>query len=65
MVKLPSQPLQGLIDGMAVLQALSSAHGEMAGLQISKELGIEKTKVNRILKSLAYLGFVYPTSNRK
>jgi DNA-binding IclR family transcriptional regulator len=62
---LPSQPILGLIDGMEVLQLLASVGQPISGLEISKELNIEKTKVNRILKTLAYIGFTMPASNRK
>jgi DNA-binding IclR family transcriptional regulator len=62
---LPSQPILGLIDGMEVLQLLASVGRPMSGLEISKELTIEKTKVNRILKTLAFLGFTMPSNNRK
>ncbi len=62
---LPSQPILGLIDGMEVLQLLASVGRPMSGIEISKELSIEKTKVNRILKTLAFLGFTMPSSNRK
>jgi DNA-binding IclR family transcriptional regulator len=62
---LPSQPILGLIDGMEVLQLLASVSRPMSGVEISKELNIEKTKVNRILKTLAFLGFTMPSTNRK
>ena len=64
-MNLPSQPLMGLIDGMEVLQYLASAGREMSGVDLAKELGIEKTKVSRILKTLSYLGFTFSTANRK
>ncbi len=62
---LPSQPILGLIDGMEVLQLLASVGRPMSGLEISKELNIEKTKVNRILKTLAFLEFTTSSNNRK
>lgn len=62
---LPYQPLSGLIDGLTVLQHLAAAHSEMGSIDISRELGMEKTRVNRILKTLAYLGLVYQTPRRK
>lgn len=65
MPKLPSQPILGLIDGMEVLQLLASSGREMSGAEISKSLKIEKTKVSRILKTLAYLGFAKVSTNRK
>ncbi|UZR96647.1 IclR family transcriptional regulator [Chondrinema litorale] len=63
-MKLPSQPILGLIEGMEVLQYLAATDNELSGVEISKTLGIEKTKVSRILKTLAYLGFVVPTEKR-
>lgn len=62
---LPSQPILGLIDGIKVLQYLATANNEMSGLAIAQELGIEKTKVNRILKTLNFLGLIYNTKSRK
>lgn len=65
MDKLPSQPILGLIHGMEVLQLLAAQGVEISGVEISKTLGIEKTKVSRILKTLTYLGFAQATSGRK
>lgn len=65
MNKLPSQPILGLIDGMEVLQLLASSSTEMSGADISRSLNVEKTKVNRILKTLAYQGFAEVSMNKK
>jgi len=65
MEKLPSQPNLGLINGMEVLQLLASTGREMSGAEISSILNIEKTKVNRILKTLAYQGFAKASKSRK
>ena len=65
MAKLPSQPILGLIDGMEVLQLLASTGREMSGAEISTILNIEKTKVSRILKTLAYQGFAKASASRK
>ncbi len=62
---LPSQPVMGLIDGMEILQFLASAGRAVSGLEVSETLGIEKTKVSRVLKTLSYLGFTMPTKNRQ
>ena len=64
-MELPAQPILGLIDGMEVLQFLASTQGEISSTEVSRQLGIEKTKTNRILKTLAHLGYVQPTNNRK
>jgi len=65
MKKLPKQPIQGIIDGIAVLQYLAVSSEPLSGLSISKQLGIEKTKVNRVLKTLSHLEIVYRTKERK
>ena len=62
---LPHQPVLGLIDGIEVLQHLSSASDSCSGMEIAKDLGIEKTKVNRILKTLAYLGLTYQNADKR
>lgn len=64
-MNLPAQPILGLIDGIEILQYLASTDGEISGVEIARELNIEKTKVNRILKTFAYLGFVQPAKSRK
>ncbi|HBE02675.1 MAG TPA: hypothetical protein DC049_09380, partial [Spirochaetia bacterium] len=63
MDKLPAQPNQSLIDGMSVLQALSSS-GEVSCSQIAALLGLEITRVNRLLKTLAWLGFAHRLPSR-
>lgn len=65
MPKLPSQPILGLIDGMEILQLLASTGREMSGSEISQILNIEKTKVSRILKTLAFQGFAKKSVSRK
>lgn len=63
--ELPAQPIKGLIDGMTVLQQLAVARESLSSLELANELGIEKTRVNRILKTLTYSGMVHRTSNRR
>jgi DNA-binding IclR family transcriptional regulator len=53
--KLPAQPPMGLIDGLKVLQELSVSPDPVTCSDLSDRLGIEVTKVNRILKTLDYL----------
>ncbi len=65
MKKLPAQPVQGLIDGLAVLQELSSRRGETSCTDLSRCLDMELTRVNRILKTLDYLGLARRTKNRR
>jgi DNA-binding IclR family transcriptional regulator len=65
MEKLPAQPIKGLQDGIIVLQQLANSREPVSSLELSNELGIEKTRVNRILKTLTYLGIAYRTTSRK
>ena len=62
---LPAQPNQSLIDGLAVLQALASAGGPIGSRAMGRELGLEPTRVNRLLKTLAHLGIAQQTPDRQ
>lgn len=61
----PAQPNKSLIDGLAVLQAVSAHREPVAGAELARELGLEPTRVNRLLKTLAALDVVYQTSSRR
>jgi len=65
MPKGPAQPNKSLIDGLAVLQAVSAHREPVAGAQLARDLGLEPTRVNRLLKTLASLDVVYRTRERK
>lgn len=65
MTALPAQPNHSLIDGMAVLQALAARGRPVSGLELAGALGLEKTRVNRILKTLAWLGMARVAPGRK
>ncbi|MBY8829537.1 IclR family transcriptional regulator [Hephaestia mangrovi] len=60
-----AQPNQSLIDGIATLQALASAPEPIGCRALARQLGINTTKVNRLLKTLAFLGIARQTANRK
>lgn len=61
----PAQPNQSLIDGLACLQALT-AHAEPIGSrELGRMLGLESTRVNRLLKTLAFLGLASQNEQRK
>lgn len=65
MTKLPAQPNQSLQRGLAVLQALL-AHGRPVGSrELSRELEMEHTRVNRLLGTLGSLGVVRRTPEGK
>lgn len=65
MNKLPAQKVDGLIHGMALLQELASEARPMSGLELSKRLEMSPVRVNRLLKTLAYLGYASQTVSRK
>lgn len=62
---LGAQPNQGLIDGIATLQALATSSEPIGCREIARRIGIDPTKVNRLLKTLTYLGIARQTANRK
>jgi DNA-binding IclR family transcriptional regulator len=63
--KLNSQPNQSLIDGIATLQALATSSEPAGCRELARRLDIDPTKVNRLLKTLAYLGIARQTADRK
>ena len=65
MNKLPAQKVDGLIDGMALLEELATHKKPVAGLELARKLGMSPVRVNRLLKTFAYLGYAYRTSSRK
>lgn len=60
-----AQPNRSLIDGIATLQALATAPEPVGCRALARQLDIDATKVNRLLKTLAYLGIARQTANRK
>ncbi len=62
---LPAQPNQSLIDGLACLQRLASQREAVGGRELARELGLEPTRVNRLLKTLAHLGLAEQDPARK
>lgn len=61
----PHQPNQSLIDGITILQVLAGSNQPVSCSELSKELKIEVTRVNRILKTFAYIGITHQTASRK
>lgn len=64
-VKPNAQPNQSLIDGIAALQALATSPEPVGNRELARQLGFNPTRVNRLLKTLAYLGIARQTANRK
>lgn len=60
-----AQPNQSLIDGMSIVHALATAAGPVGGRELSRQLDFEPTRVNRLLKTLAYIGVARQTKDRK
>ncbi len=63
--KLNAQPNQSLIDGITTLQAVAISKEPVGCRELARSLGYETSRVNRLLKTLAYLGIVRQTANRK
>ena len=53
------------MDGMEVLQALCGSREPVGSRQLARELNMEATRVNRLLKTLAALGMARQTPDRK
>lgn len=62
---LPAQPNQSLIDGLAVLQAVAGRSTPIGSRDLARELDLEPTRVNRLLKTLAHLGLAEQDETRK
>ncbi|OGV77418.1 MAG: hypothetical protein A3K19_12590 [Lentisphaerae bacterium RIFOXYB12_FULL_65_16] len=62
---LPAQPNLSLINGLACLQMVVMADAPIGSREVARRLGLEPTRVNRLLGTLAHLGLVEKTTNRK
>ncbi len=62
---LPAQPNQSLIDGLAVLQAVAGRIEGAGSRELARELNLEATRVNRLLKTLAALGLTRQDARKK
>jgi len=63
--KAGAQPNQSLIDGITVLQALAISSEPVGCREVARRVGLETTRVNRLLKTLTYLGIARQTPDRK
>lgn len=63
--KAGAQPNQSLIDGITVLQALAISTDPVGCRELARRVGLETTRVNRLLKTLTYLGIARQTPDRK
>jgi DNA-binding IclR family transcriptional regulator len=62
---LPAQPNQSLIDGLTVIQALAMRDEPIGCRELARESGLELTKINRLLKTLAHIGLAQQDKSRK
>ncbi|HVJ03119.1 MAG TPA: helix-turn-helix domain-containing protein [Sphingomonas sp.] len=60
-----AQPNQSLIDGIRTLQALAVSPEPIGCRALARQLELDTSKVNRLLRTLAYLGIARQTTNRK
>jgi DNA-binding IclR family transcriptional regulator len=63
--KLNAQPNKSLIDGITTLQALATSPYPVGCRELARQLKIDPVKVNRLLKTLAYLGIARQNADRK
>ncbi|MDH7973910.1 helix-turn-helix domain-containing protein [Sphingomonas sp. AR_OL41] len=63
--KAGAQPNQSLIDGITVLQALAISTEPVGCRELARRVDLETTRVNRLLKTLTFLGIARQTSDRK
>lgn len=62
---LPAQPNQSLMRGIECLQTITMAGEPLGSREVARRLGVEHTRVNRLLGTLAALGFVSRTPDRR
>jgi DNA-binding IclR family transcriptional regulator len=62
---LPKQPNKSLIDGIACLQGVASRSEYIGVSELAQVLDLEQTKVHRLLRTLAHLGFTQQNQSRK
>jgi DNA-binding IclR family transcriptional regulator len=63
--QLGAQPNQSLIDGIVTLQALATSPEPVGCRELARRIDLDPTKVNRLLKTLTYLGIARQLANRK
>lgn len=62
---LPLQPNESLIDGLDCLHAVASSANPIGVRETARLLGLEPTRVHRLLKTLAHLGLAAQTGDGK
>ena len=62
---MPAQPNQSLINGITCLQTVAAAGRAVGSREVSRLLGDEHTRVSRMLSTLASIGLLEQTPQRK
>jgi len=62
---LPRQPNQSVIDGFRCLQFVVAQEQPVGVTFLSEELGMEITRVHRLLRTLSHLGLIKQTDGKK
>lgn len=62
---MPAQPNLSLIDGLGCLQELVAADAPLGSRELARRLGLEPTRVNRLLGTLAQIGLAEQDANRR
>lgn len=62
---LPFQPNHSLQDGIQILQTVVANDEPIGSREVSRRLGMDPTRTNRLLKTLAAMGMLLQTGNRK
>ena len=65
MADLPAQPNQSLILGLACLEAVVTAESPLGSRELARQLGLEHTRISRLLGTLCHLGLIQRTPARK
>ncbi|EWH09232.1 transcriptional regulator [Catenovulum agarivorans DS-2] len=60
-----AQANQSILDGIRVLQAIAGSEKPIGGKDLCELLGLESTRANRLLKTLASMGMTEQTKGRK
>ncbi len=62
---LPAQPNRSLMDGLLLLQGIMAASGPVSGVDLCRRFDMEATRVHRLMRTLAHMGFVRQDSRRR
>ncbi|OGJ86007.1 MAG: hypothetical protein A2268_06560 [Candidatus Raymondbacteria bacterium RifOxyA12_full_50_37] len=64
-MKKPAQPSLGLINGLSCLQDVISIGRPVGPAEVAAHLNLERTRINRLLGTLCFLGYLNQTEDRK